>query len=161
MDLRGLASATILYRGLESRTGAPRRYFDFFLVGLLKASLTFINLSFPSDKHIFERYNINAMAKDLKPKKKVMPVRASTTAQRRPGGRIIQSFPLLFSNENYKLIAIGCGLIALGLILMLGGNMKDPNVWDESVIYSFRRITLAPIVILAGLAFQVYAIFKK
>jgi hypothetical protein len=101
------------------------------------------------------------MAKDLKPKKKVLPVRPAATTQRRPGSRIVQSFPLLFSNENYKLVAIGCGLIALGLILMLGGNMKDPNVWDESVIYSFRRITLAPIVILAGLAFQVYAIFKK
>jgi hypothetical protein len=43
---------------------------------------------------------------------------------------------------------------------MLGGH-EDPNVWDETVIYSFRRITLAPIVILAGLAVEVYAIFKK
>lgn len=101
------------------------------------------------------------MAKDLKPKKKIIGPKNPVTPQRRPASRFVQAFPLLFTRENYKLIAIGCGLIALGLILMLGGNMKDPNVWDESVIYSFRRITLAPIVILAGLAFQVYAIFKK
>jgi len=59
------------------------------------------------------------------------------------------------------IIAIGCGIIAFGLILMLGGAMKDPNAWDESVIYSFRRITLAPIFILAGLGVVGYAIFKK
>jgi hypothetical protein len=58
-------------------------------------------------------------------------------------------------------MGIGCALIGLGLLLMLGGGMSDPNVWDESVIYSPRRITLAPIVILAGLGMQVYAIFKK
>lgn len=58
-------------------------------------------------------------------------------------------------------MGIGCGLIALGLILMLGGGMDDPAVWDESVIYSPIRITLAPIVILAGLGMQIYAIFKK
>lgn len=58
-------------------------------------------------------------------------------------------------------MAIGVGLIALGMILMLGGSMKDPNQWDESMIYSARRITLAPIIILAGLATEIYAIFKK
>jgi len=52
-------------------------------------------------------------------------------------------------------------VIGFGLILMLGGGMKDPNVWDESVIYSFRRITLAPIFILAGLIVVGYSIFKK
>ena len=102
------------------------------------------------------------MAKDLKPKKKVIVTpKTPVTQQRRTSTRFVQAFPLLFTKQNYMLIGIGCGLIALGLLLMLGGNMKDPNVWDESVIYSFRRITLAPIVILAGLAFQVYAIFKK
>ncbi len=46
-------------------------------------------------------------------------------------------------------------------MLMLGGGMKDPMIWDESVIYSPVRITLAPIIILAGLGMQIYAIFKK
>ena len=55
----------------------------------------------------------------------------------------------------------GVGLIALGIFLMSGGEMPDSNTWDPDLIYSFRRITLAPIVILVGLAFQFVAIFKK
>lgn len=102
------------------------------------------------------------MSKDPKAiKKKVVTTRPSTTTVRRTNVKTQPSFPLLFTKENYLYIGIGCGLIALGLILMLGGSMKDPNVWDESVIYSFSRTVLAPIFILAGLAMQVYAIFKR
>lgn len=103
------------------------------------------------------------MSKDPKAiKKKVVSTRSSTTTTvRRTNVKTQPSFPLLFTKENYLYIGIGCGLIALGLILMLGGSMKDPNVWDESVIYSFSRTVLAPIFILAGLAMQVYAIFKR
>jgi hypothetical protein len=99
------------------------------------------------------------MSQDPKSNKK--KVSAPQPQRRSTSTRNVQSFPLLFNKENYKYIGIGCGLIALGLILMLGGGMKDPNVWDESVIYSARRTVLAPIVILAGLAMQVYAIFRK
>lgn len=103
------------------------------------------------------------MSKDPKSfKKKIVAQRPSTTqAQKRGNTRNVQSFPLLFNKQTYLYIGIGCALIALGLVLMLGGGMKDPNVWDESVIYSPRRLTLAPIVILAGLGMQIYAIFKK
>lgn len=103
------------------------------------------------------------MSKDPKAvqKKKVVNRPVTTPVQRRTNVRLAPAFPLLFTKENYKFMAIGFGLIALGLILMLGGGMKDPNVWDESVIYSARRTVLAPIVILAGLAMEVYAIFKK
>lgn len=103
------------------------------------------------------------MSQDPKPiKKKVVASKpASTTTTRRTNSRNAQTFPLLFTRQNYLYIGIGCALIALGLILMLGGGMKDPNVWDESVIYSARRTVLAPIVILAGLGMQIYAIFKK
>jgi len=104
------------------------------------------------------------MSQDPKPiKKKVVTAKPATSVQtqRRANTRNVQSFPLIFSKQNYLYIGIGCGLIGLGLILMLGGGMKDPNVWDESVIYSARRTVLAPIVILAGLAMQVYAIFRK
>lgn len=65
-----------------------------------------------------------------------------------------------FSNENYKLVLIGLGIIILGFILMAGGGSDDPNVFDES-IFSFTRITLAPIVVLLGFGFEVYAIMKK
>ena len=106
------------------------------------------------------------MSKDPKPLKKkvVAPVRTTTTTtstSRRQAYKVQPAFPLLFTRENYMYIGIGCGLIALGLILMLGGKMQDPNVWDESVIYSTRRLVFAPIVILAGLGMQIYAIFKR
>lgn len=55
----------------------------------------------------------------------------------------------------------GAGLVILGMILMLGGSMPSPDVWDDSIIYSFRRTVLAPIVILAGLGVEIYAIFKR
>ncbi|MEO6132384.1 MAG: DUF3098 domain-containing protein [Saprospiraceae bacterium] len=103
------------------------------------------------------------MSKDQKPvRKKVIVTRpAVTTSQRRTAVKAQPAFPLLFTRDNYKFMAIGVVLIAIGMILMLGGSMKDPNQWDESVIYSFRRITLAPIIILAGLGTEIYAIFKK
>ena len=44
---------------------------------------------------------------------------------------------------------------------MTGGKSKDPNVFDYNVVYSFTRITLAPILIIAGLMIEIYAIFKK
>lgn len=103
------------------------------------------------------------MSQDPKSQKKKVVVNkpsATNTNRRTTKGNVL-SFPLLFNKQNYMYIAIGCGLITLGLILMLGGSMKDPNVWDESVIYSARRTVLAPFVILAGLAMQVFAIFKK
>jgi len=63
--------------------------------------------------------------------------------------------------ENYKLLAIGFGIIVLGFLLMLGGKSHDPNVFNEKEIFSFRRITLAPIVVLAGFVFEIWAIMKK
>ncbi len=82
-------------------------------------------------------------------------------AARRSTEKANLSFPLLFTKQNYYFMFLGMGLIAVGLLLMLGGGMEDPNVWDESVIYSSRRTVLAPIVILAGLAVEAYAILRK
>jgi fumarate reductase subunit D len=62
--------------------------------------------------------------------------------------------------ENYKLLAIGFAIIVLGFLLMLGGKSDDPNKFSEN-IFSFRRITLAPIVVLAGFIFEIWAIMKK
>lgn len=55
----------------------------------------------------------------------------------------------------------GLVLVGIGLLLMAGGKSDDPNVFLENEVYSFRRITVAPIVILLGLGIEVYAIFKK
>ncbi|MDP4184906.1 MAG: DUF3098 domain-containing protein [Bacteroidota bacterium] len=62
--------------------------------------------------------------------------------------------------ENYKLLAIGFVIIVLGYILMSGGGSSDPKVFDES-IFSFRRITLAPLVVLAGFVFSIYGVIKR
>ena len=68
---------------------------------------------------------------------------------------------VLFTKDNYKWMLIGLVVIALGMILMIGGKSPDPMVFNESEIYGFRRITLAPILIVAGLVIEVYAIMKK
>ena len=65
-----------------------------------------------------------------------------------------------FGKENYILILIGVGLIVLGFILMSGGGSKDPNVFNMEM-YSFRRITLAPILILIGFGVEIVAIMKR
>ncbi len=63
--------------------------------------------------------------------------------------------------ENYILLVIGFAIIVLGFILMMGGKSEDPNVFNEEEIFSFRRITLAPVVVLAGFIFEIWAIMKK
>jgi hypothetical protein len=62
--------------------------------------------------------------------------------------------------ENYKLIIIGLVAIVIGFLLMIGGASGDPEVFNPEV-FSFRRITLAPLVSLAGFLFIIYAIMKK
>lgn len=68
--------------------------------------------------------------------------------------------PLLFSRENYLGIIAGLVVVVLGFILMSGGS-NAPDEWDASSIYSFTRITLAPLVILGGLGIVIAAIFIK
>ena len=67
----------------------------------------------------------------------------------------------LFTKENYIWMGIGGVVMLLGLLLMSGGKSADPNVFDVNEVYSFRRITIAPILIVAGLTVEVYAIMKK
>lgn len=67
----------------------------------------------------------------------------------------------LFDKSNYKWMLIGIAFILLGLVLMAGGKSPDPHKFNYEEVYSFRRITLAPIMILLGLAVEVYAIIKK
>lgn len=70
----------------------------------------------------------------------------------------VVDFP--FGRENYILMLIGIGLIFLGFALMVGGGSDDPAVWDPS-IFSTRRITVAPILVIAGFIVEVFAIIKK
>jgi hypothetical protein len=66
----------------------------------------------------------------------------------------------LFDKVNYKTLLIGIAVIAVGFILMNGGGSDDPKVFNEDV-FSFRRIRLAPSVVLIGFGITIYSIFKK
>lgn len=65
------------------------------------------------------------------------------------------------AKENYIYLIIGLVIIIIGFLLMIGGKSDDPNVFNGDEIFSFRRITLAPIVVLLGFAFEIWAIMKK
>lgn len=67
----------------------------------------------------------------------------------------------LFDKENYFWMIGGLALIFIGFMLMSGGKSPNPHEYLYDEIYSFRRITLAPIVMLIGFSVEVYAIMKK
>lgn len=67
----------------------------------------------------------------------------------------------LFESANYKILLIGLAVIALGFILMSGGGSTDPKVFKADELFSFRRIRLAPAVVLIGFGITVYSIFKN
>ncbi len=66
----------------------------------------------------------------------------------------------LFEKGNYKFLIIGIVVIAVGFILMSGGGAENPSVFSED-IFSFRRIRLAPTVVLIGFGITIYSILKK
>ena len=68
---------------------------------------------------------------------------------------------ILFTKENYKWMVIGVAIMALGFFLMAGGKSSNPNVFNDKDIYSPMRITVAPILIVAGLLVEIFAIMKK
>ncbi len=65
-----------------------------------------------------------------------------------------------FTRDNYKWVLIGLVFILAGFILMIGGGSDDPNVYSDKV-FSFRRWTLAPLLVLIGYGIEMYAIMKK
>lgn len=69
--------------------------------------------------------------------------------------------PSIFSKENYKWMLGGLALMTIGMFLMAGGKSDDPNMFNKDAVYSTTRITIAPLLILAGLVLEIFAIFKK
>jgi hypothetical protein len=69
--------------------------------------------------------------------------------------------PSIFSKQNYIWMLAGLALIAIGMFLMAGGKSENPAVFDTKEVYSTTRITVAPLLILAGLVVEVFAIFRK
>lgn len=66
----------------------------------------------------------------------------------------------IFEKKNYRLLILALGIIALGFMLMTGGGSDDPTIFNPD-IYSFRRIRLAPTLVLVGFGVAVYSIFAK
>jgi hypothetical protein len=67
----------------------------------------------------------------------------------------------LFEKTNLKWMLIGVVVMTIGFILMAGGKSPDPNVFDKTKVYSTTRITIAPIIILAGLVIEIIALFRQ
>ena len=87
--------------------------------------------------------------------KQTRPVTAPAPKKENPG------MGQLFEKTNYTWMLIGAAVMILGFILMAGGRNEDPNVFNPNEVYGLRRITIAPIVILAGLVIEIYAIFRE
>ena len=92
-------------------------------------------------------------------KKVYAPTRTSTL--RNPSAVKQKPKLPLFEKDNYMWMGIGAAVIAIGMFLMSGGKNEDPNQFDYKLVYSTTRITIAPILILAGFMVEIYAIFKR
>ena len=71
------------------------------------------------------------------------------------------SNPSLFEKQNLWLMLVGIAVIAIGMLLMVGGRSKDPNTFNYDEVYSTLRVSVAPVLIIIGLGIEIYAIFKK
>ena len=67
----------------------------------------------------------------------------------------------LFDKQNLWLMLFGVAVIAIGMLLMVGGRSKDPGTFNYDEVYSTVRISVAPVLIIIGLGIEIYAIFKK
>jgi hypothetical protein len=67
----------------------------------------------------------------------------------------------IFGKQNMRLMLIGVLVICIGFFLMSGGKSPDPHKFNYDEIYSFRRITLAPIVVLLGFVIEGFAIMWR
>jgi hypothetical protein len=84
---------------------------------------------------------------------------SKTTTKTTTGSNSNQDF--LFDKENYMWMIGGVVLILIGFFLMAGGKSPNPHEFNYAEIYSFRRITLAPLVLLLGFGIEIYAIMKR
>lgn len=68
---------------------------------------------------------------------------------------------MVLKRKNYIFITIGCLVVLLGFILMSGGGTENPEEFNEQALFSFRRITLAPFLVIAGYVVVLFGILKK
>jgi len=89
----------------------------------------------------------------IEKKKQVSPPKKQKTTESK-------TVEFAFGRQNYTLLILGVVVIILGFVLMIGGGSDDPNVFNEK-IFSVRRITIAPILIIIGYVIEIFAIMKK
>ncbi len=86
---------------------------------------------------------------------------ATVQSKPKPTPSAVSNLPFLFTKENYLIMVGGVVVIILGFLLMTGAANDNPAVFPKEEIYSFRRITLAPVVVMIGFLIEVYAILKR
>jgi hypothetical protein len=78
-----------------------------------------------------------------------------------PASKQANSAPFIFDRTNYLIMLAGVLVILAGFGLMIGGGTSNPNIFPKEELYSFRRITLAPIVVMIGFGIEIFAILKR
>ena len=86
-------------------------------------------------------------------------LKKKTVAAEAPRTKIDQK-QFAFDKENYKFLLIALGFLFVGFILMIGGSSSEPNVFNYGM-FNFQRLTLSPILLMAGYVIGIYAIMKK
>ena len=66
-----------------------------------------------------------------------------------------------FTKQNYYIILVGLAIVIIGFMLMSGGGSENANEFNAEELFSFRRITLAPIMVILGYVIVVIGIMKK
>lgn len=87
-------------------------------------------------------------------------IKKASPEKEKPKNMPADTSSFAFGRANYKLLLIGLAFIAVGFLLMIGGGSDDPNVFNDD-IFNFRRLTLAPLLVMAGYVIEIFAIMKK
>lgn len=98
--------------------------------------------------------------KKPQPQKVVIETKAPEVEKSKPEIVLQDVGPFMFDKSNYTIMIVGLLSIVIGFICMAGGASDNPNVFNAEEVYSFRRITLAPFLVILGFVIEIYAIFK-
>lgn len=93
--------------------------------------------------------------------KQTVPTKAKQVTITASAKQSLPTTPFIFDRTNYLIMGAGVLVILIGFALMSGGGTSDPNIFPKDDLYSFRRITLAPIVVMLGFAIEIFAILKR
>ena len=66
----------------------------------------------------------------------------------------------LFNKRRYRFLILSILIIGIGFVLMSGGESNDPDIFNNE-IYNFRRIRLAPLMVVLGFILCIFSILYK